>query len=71
MVEHQEPVSCKQPGGLKYIHHKLVMSSQFSLLLLISLRMAKVYVLFTFYFGILICSKNPKVGHEYVYTQNT
>lgn len=71
MVEHQEPVSCKQPGGLKYIHHKLVMSSQFSLLLLISLHMAKVYVLFTFYFGILICSKNPKVGHEYVYTQNT
>lgn len=31
--------------------------------------MAKVYVLFMFYFGILICSNNPKVGHEYVYTQ--
>lgn len=70
MVGHQEPVRCKQPGGLKNIHYKIVMSSQFSLLLLVSLHMAKVYVLFTFYFSILICSNNPEVGHEYVYTQN-
>lgn len=48
----------------------MVMLSQVSLLLLVSLHMAKFYVLFTFYFGILICYNNPKVGHEYGFTQN-